>query len=136
MGLFQIEQSETLRASQSLIYLITLPMTGLSVMLKTRCVGSPCRIYISSKGKPTFLSSEDSFAVEESSNSSQEAPFTLYPDVQSTTFNIGVRSIRENVSSLEETKFSMVMFTTGCYFWEEKSSKWKTDGCQVFDSAT
>ena len=114
-----------------------LPNKEISAMVKTRCVGSPCHVYVSYHGKPSPKNYAENYTVEDSSKSRGEK-FKLFSKAKSTRMCIGIQKIQKNMTGKFNSTFAnktvnayLDLFLTGCFYWNTAKGAWSSDGCKV-----
>eukprot|EP00112_Aurelia_sp_Birch-Aquarium-sp1_P002284 Seg1249.12 transcript_id=Seg1249.12/GoldUCD/mRNA.D3Y31 product="Polycystic kidney disease protein 1-like 2" protein_id=Seg1249.12/GoldUCD/D3Y31 len=114
---------------------IELPANGLSVMLRPRCYGSSCRLFVRYDGVSTIRNDLDSFDIGDSSHDNNSREFRTFPSINGNNFFLGISQTKSKGSaernSTARVNFTMELFNTGCFYWKETENTWSADGCQI-----
>ena len=132
---FQVHKKFALKENMLLKIKIELRANGSSVMIRPRCYGSPCRLSLLYDGVQKIRKNSGYFDIRNSSYNDSDGEFRVFPGNMDNNVFLEIRQIKGNVSAdrnpTARGSFTMELFNTGCFYWNETEDIWSSDGCKV-----
>ena len=99
------------------------------MMLRTRCFGSPCRLTVLYDGMKQIRNIGDSIFDD------SDGEFRAFSSGSGNNIFLEIRQIKGNAPTGQKTtvqvNFTMEIYNTGCFYWNETEDTWSSDGCKV-----
>lgn len=128
----QITKYVTVRREELTLILIQMPAKGITLMFKPCCIGGTCRIAIYDGNESLPINRSNSFNL----NDGEDAGYKPFTSMNATKISMGVTMVlgnntKQNSSSSDHLIFSLQLFSTGCFYWNDIENAWSSDGCKV-----
>ena len=120
------------RINETVPIQIKLPAKGVTLMLKPNCSGVPCLISVRN-GKFSLENNQSHFFdIRSGLDDGLFQPF-YSTSTEMLHLNVSVHNhtYSHKISHTNSLKFSLEIYTTGCFYWERSENLWKSDGCKV-----
>ena len=139
---FQLNQTFSIMRDKMLWVKIDLPANAISVMLRPRCYGSPCALFIhyddtsNTRTKSSNTRTKSLyFDIGDSNYDNNVSEFRTLSNIASDYLLVAIRRNKRKMSadrnSAARVNFTLEVFNTGCYYWKETENTWSSNGCQV-----
>ena len=132
---FQVHKTFAFKENMLLKVKIQLRANGSFVMLRPRCYGSPCRLSLLYDDVQKIRKNSGYFDIGDSTYNNSDGEFRAFPSNMDNNVLLEIRQIKGNVSadrnSSNRVNFTMELFITGCFYWNETEDTWSSDGCKV-----
>lgn len=135
----KVKRSSILKDGTALNFQLELHAVGLTLMMMTKCQGSPCRIFVSyaSKTLPPEQYSKN-FQLERIIFDINGNESKMISNIPSKKVSLKVKRLHKHFSVEKDsavkngtTKFELELFSTGCFYWKEANKSWSSEGCRV-----
>ena len=132
---FQVQKTFAFKKNMLLKVKIELRANGSFVILRPRCYGGPCRLSVLYDGVQKLRSRSSYFYIGDSSYNDSDGEFRAFPSNLDNNVLLEIRQIKGNVSAdrnaTNRVNFTMELFSTGCFYWNETEDMWSSNGCKV-----